>query len=143
MSSGFHQVFPIVTQLALMLPGETCSIENPEVHLHPEAQVHMAELLLTAASDRKRLIVETHCDLLALRTLRGILEEVVPQSFVGINFVRTETPTENFTTSVVEPIRISENGQVENWPEGFLDTRTREMSLLAHQLYPAVEGDTA
>lgn len=34
LSTGFHQVAPIVVQAGLMHPGELMAIENPEAHLH-------------------------------------------------------------------------------------------------------------
>ena len=65
---GFSQVFPILVQLAIMPKGSTLIIEQPELHLHPKAQVALALIFTNAAKHGKRLIIESHSEHL----LRGI-----------------------------------------------------------------------
>ena len=46
-------------------------------------------------------------------------------------------------SSVLEPIRINDRGQVENWPEGFMDDDVKESRRLLDAMYgcPAVDRD--
>ena len=147
-SSVAQWTYSLAFQLAWRIVSKSpfCSIENPEVHLHPEAQVAITELLITSAREGKRLIVETHSDLVVLRVLRAMLEESIYQSEVAIYFtsLTTEAGTPGIpdaTTSSMKALAVSPEGRIENWPTGFLDTRAREMDLLADRLFPPQEEE--
>lgn len=140
MSAGFHQVFPLIVQLGLMQSGELFGIENPEVHLHPALQIRLTEALLAHAVSGRRLIVETHSDLVVRRVIRAFLEEDIAQSQVQIYFVGLEAndslPLESeFQSSKLEPIQTDNRGRIANWPEGFLDADVRESQRLMDIMY--------
>ena len=140
MSSGFHQLFPILVQLGVMKSGELIGIENPEVHLHPALQVSMTEALLDHAVSGRRMIVETHSDLLLRRVIRAILSEEISQSQVQIYFTKLgpiahEGAAGEFSESTLEPIRTDSRGRISNWPEGFLDADVRESQQLMDIMY--------
>jgi len=61
---GASQVLPVVVALRTARPGQVVHIEQPELHLRPNAQVAMADLLLRAAKRGVRVIVETHSSVL-------------------------------------------------------------------------------
>ncbi len=140
MSSGFHQVSPIIIQAGLMRANEVMCIENPEVHLHPKLQLDVAEFLVRQAAIGKYMIVETHSDLVVRRVMRALLEEDLSQSAVRIYFARMETKSERFrdravATSVLEQVEIDEQGQIKNWPRGFMDDEIRESRRLLDVMY--------
>ena len=140
MSSGFHQLFPILVQLGVMKSGELIGIENPEVHLHPALQVSMTEALLDHAVSGRRMIVETHSDLLLRRVIRAILSEEISQSQVQIYFTKLvpiarEGAGAEFSESTLEPIRTDSRGRISNWPEGFLDADVGESKQLMDIMY--------
>lgn len=149
-SAAVHQVFPIVTQLGLMKMGELIGIENPEVHLHPSLQIRITEMLLHHALSGRRIIIETHSDLVLRRVIRAILEEQIAQSqaqiyFVGLTKAKTvsEAPADpsqssregTFRCSSMELIRVDESGQIVNWPPGFLDEDIQESRRLMDIMY--------
>jgi len=129
MSTGFHQLAPIVVQLALLHRNEIMSVENPEAHLHPSLQLKVAQFLMLQAVAGKVILVETHSDLFVRRILRAIREEqvspgyVFKQSAVGINFTRL---TDESTYASIEKLEVNEQGQVHNWPVGFMDDDLKE-----------------
>ncbi len=140
LSAGFHQVFPLVVQLGLMISGELLGIENPEVHLHPSLQIRLTEALLDHAVSGRRLIVETHSDLVVRRVIRAFLEEEIAQSQVQIYFAgleEEESPLlkSGFQSSKLEPIQTDSRGRIANWPEGFLDADVRESQRLMDIMY--------
>ncbi len=140
MSSGFHQLFPIFVQLGVMKSGELIGIENPEVHLHPALQVSITEALLDHAVSGRRIIVETHSDLLLRRVIRAILSEEISQSQVQIYFTKLgpiarEGAGAEFSESTLEPIRTDSRGRISNWPEGFLDADVGESKQLMDIMY--------
>lgn len=75
---GVSQTLPVVVALQVAAPGQLVYLEQPEIHLHPRAQVAFAELLRAAAARGARVVVETHSALLlrAIQTMvaKGTLD---------------------------------------------------------------------
>jgi len=137
MSSGFHQMAPLVIQAGLMFPGQTMAVENPEVHLHPSMQLRVSEFLMAQARrDGRNLIVETHSDLVIRRLLRAILQEDIPQEDVRVYFTDTELDTEGYHYSSLKPLEVNDMGQIRNWPAGFMDDDVMESRRLIDAMYP-------
>jgi hypothetical protein len=140
-SSGFHQVFPIVVQLGLMRQGELIGIENPEVHLHPSAQLEITQTLVAHAASGRLILMETHSDLVIRRVIRSVLEENLPQANVRIYFTDLEQEMHGVSHAValrystLSPISIDERGRISNWPEGFLNDDIRESQRLLDIMY--------
>jgi predicted ATPase len=116
---GVSQVLPV---LVLGLLSETDSIlifEQPEIHLHPRAQARLGELLVCLAKTGRRVLIETHSDHLINRLRRVVAEDLSDQlsDLVSIVFV---TPPANGEGAYLSPLRVNEEGLIENWPEDFL-----------------------
>ena len=113
---GLSHVLPVVaTALTAGRAGAGVDvIEHPEAELHPAAHGEVAELLLEnlAGSDRP-LIIETHSEMVVLRTRRWIAEGRLPASNVLIYWIYSE-PGQG---SRIRKIRIDENGALDKWPE--------------------------
>ncbi len=146
LSSGFHQVFPIVVQLGLMRQGELVGIENPEVHLHPSMQLRVAKMLIDHANSGRHILVETHSDLLIRRVIRAILAEEIRQTRVRVYFVDLRKSTETITGadaewgiqfrhSTLNKLQVDERGRIANWPEGFMDDDVKESQRLLDIMY--------
>ena len=63
---GVSQVLPVIVALIAAKPGQLIYIEQPELHLHPNAQVVLAQILADAAKRGVRVVAETHSSLLLL-----------------------------------------------------------------------------
>ena len=143
MSTGFHQLAPIVVQAGLLYQNELMAVENPEAHLHPSLQIKVAEFLLHQATSGKILLIETHSDLIVRRVLRAIREEqisngnVFKQSSVGINFTSLVAAPQGFKHAKIEELDVNERGQVHNWPPGFMDDDLKE----AHHWMEAIRRE--
>ncbi len=140
MSSGFHQVAPMVVQAGLMKQNEVLCIENPEVHLHPKLQLGVTEFLIRQAKIGKTILVETHSDLVVRRVVRAILEEDIKQEAVRIHFADVDVDSTFFkevgyASSRIEVIKIDERGRIRNWPAGFMDDDVRESRRLLDIMY--------
>jgi|GEM_PF-4177908 len=133
-STGFHQVFPIIVQCVKMKAGEILALENPEVHLHPDLQLKFAEYLLEQSKVGKRIMIETHSDLIIRRMMRAVLAEEVPQNHISLNFCRMQKLDNGITTAVVEPYGVDANGRI-RWPEGFMDESIAESDRLLEVMY--------
>lgn len=140
MSSGFHQIAPMVVQAGLMRNNEVLCIENPEVHLHPKVQLEVTEFLVRQARIGKTILVETHSDLVVRPVMRAILEEEIKQEAVRIHFadVDFDSPSHKelgYASSRIQVIEIGERGQIQNWPAGFMDDDIRESRRLLDVMY--------
>jgi predicted ATPase len=133
----------MITQLGMMKSGDVFGIENPEVHLHPSLQVQVTDMLLDHAKSGRRIILETHSDLVLRRAIRAILDEKIKQACVTIYCVNlgdrriatVDGKNSSFIGSTIEPIEVDENGRITNWPEGFLDEDIRESQRLLDVMY--------
>ena len=127
LSAGFHQIAPIIVQAGVMKKHELCSIENPEVHLHPNMQLKFTEFLISQAKIGKFFLIETHSDLVIRRIIRARLAEEYGEEMFRICFtsLKSDSPAKN-AYSEAEKIDVNGRGQISNWPEGFLDDDLKE-----------------
>ena len=63
---GVSQVLPVLIAVLVAEPGQLVYLEQPELHLHPRAQVALARVLADAAKRGVRVVAETHSSLLLL-----------------------------------------------------------------------------
>ena len=64
MGYGVSQVLPVVTELFQLGAPKQHLIQQPEVHLHPQAQAELGTLFCAIAKAGSQLVVETHSDYL-------------------------------------------------------------------------------
>ena len=127
--SGFPYLLPILTALALctpsLAPNPTVLIEQPELHLHPQMQGDLADVLLDFAKDGwGQAIVETHSEALLMRIQKRIRERRIDPSLVKILFVEN---TVDFGTEYI-PMRLDLDGSfLDSWPTSFLDLRLDDL----------------
>ena len=141
LSSGLHQLMPIIVQAALLGRDEIMAIENPEVHLHPSLQLEVAEFLMHQALGGKTILVETHSDLIIRRVWRAVLDEEIKQEALSIQFVSLRKTDAEPADSVMEPLRINDEDRIDNWPVGFLDDDIKESRRLFETMYGTIPKD--
>jgi hypothetical protein len=133
---GFSQVLPVALQLwaasqrssrarvarrsaRRRLPPSTVVIEQPELHLHPEYQAKVADLLKsTIDGGNVCLIVETHSPTIVNRL--GLLVasgELTRDQVQILRFDKDDSSDETF----VALSEFDDNGVLANWPYGFFD----------------------
>jgi predicted ATPase len=118
------QILPIIVQGFISPKHATLLLEQPEIHLHPKAQCVMGDLLVDIIKTKKRLIIETHSDLLIDRVCKHILlkdeNKITPDDIIIYYFEPTKVSTK------IRPITVNENAQYENFPEDFFKERFEE-----------------
>lgn len=113
---GVSQTLPVVVALHVARPGQLVYVEQPEIHLHPRAQVAMAGVLASAAQRGVRVVCETHSShlLLALQSL--VAEDALDPALVALHwFTRKDGVTE------IKTAELDANGAYGDWPEDFSD----------------------
>ncbi len=123
---GVSQVLPVLVALLVAQPGQLVYVEQPEIHLHPKAQVELAGILAEAALRGVKVVIETHSALL----LRGIQIVVakgqLPPSQLKLHWFKRDAKG----ATTVETADIDENGAFGDWPEDF-----GEVELATEQTY--------
>lgn len=71
---GISQILPVIVQGLLMQPGGLYMVQQPELHLHPDAQAGLADFFLYLAAYGVRVVVETHSEYLLIRLRRRLAE---------------------------------------------------------------------
>jgi hypothetical protein len=114
-------VLPVLVALIQAETGQLVYIEQPELHLHPKAQVLMAELLAKAANRGVRLIIETHSSLLLQGILTCVAKGTITPDKVALHwFSRNEDGDTNVATA-----ELDAQGRVGDWPEDFGDVELK------------------
>lgn len=118
---GVSQVLPVLVQCFYAPPGSIILMEQPEIHLHPNAQSALADVMIDVINSKEnghdrniQLIIETHSEHFLRRLQRRIAENVIPQEKVSAYFANiTKIP------ATLEPLKIDTFGNIQNWPENF------------------------
>ncbi|MFQ3665780.1 MAG: DUF3696 domain-containing protein [Sphingomonadaceae bacterium] len=137
---GISQVLPVVTLLQYVQEGSTVILEQPEIHLHPLAQAHLADLILQAAQHRRvQVILESHSEHLLLRLQRRLAEEKVDRDDVRLYFCDALGGV-----STITPLKLDLYGNIQNWPENFMgnafgETAEAEKAKLKRMLRAAAQ----
>lgn len=118
---GVSQVLPILVALLAAQDGQLVYVEQPELHLHPRAQVVMAELLAEAANRGVRVIVETHSSLLLLTVQTLVAAAKIKHTDVALHWFARDAKGATQVT-YVQP---DEDGAYGEWPEDFGDVELK------------------
>ena len=70
--SGIGQALPVIVEGLRAPPNALFLVQEPEIHLHPDAQLRMADFLVALARTGRRVIAETHSENLLLRIRRRV-----------------------------------------------------------------------
>ncbi len=131
--SGVSQVLPVLVALAVAEKGQTVYIEQPELHLHPRAQIAMAEILAEAAKRGVRVVIETHSALLLQGVMTLIAERKLESNKVMLHWFTRD----DMGKTIIESGEPDSNGAYGDWPVDFanveLDTHGRYLDALAEK----------
>ena len=116
---GVSQVLPVLTMLLSAPANSIILLEQPELHLHPNAQAALADLMLYVAETRKlQLIVESHSEHIVRRLQRRIAEAQRP--FATPENIKMYYCESGKTGSTVSEVEVDRFGQISNWPDRFM-----------------------
>lgn len=118
--TGISQMLPVAVALSVKNSG-LAIIEQPELHLHPEAQFQLGKFIAQSSTNKatqqsKRILIETHSKDLIYGICESIIEKKVnPENVLFLVIEPTDT------TNHINHLKVDENGVILNWPIGFLD----------------------
>lgn len=118
---GVSQILPVLVALLVAEPNQLVYVEQPELHLHPRAQVALAQVLADAANRGVRIVVETHSSLLLLGLQTLIAEgKLSPDKTILHWFTRDDDGVTTIRSEVPD-----ENGAYGDWPVDFDDVELK------------------
>jgi hypothetical protein len=137
---GVGQAFPVFVEGLRTPIGGTFLVQEPEIHLHPDAQLAMANFLVQLALSGRQVIAETHSENLLLRVRALLLASKntnknkkslhLSPDMVSILHVNKDNNGE----SHIHQLSIDEMGQISNWPAGFMEEATSERIRLLEEM---------
>ena len=114
---GVSQVLPVLVAVIAAEPGQLVYLEQPELHLHPRAQVALARVLADAAKRGVRVVAETHSSLLLLGIQTLVAEGDLSPELVKLHwFSRNKDGV-----TEVSSVDLDEAGAYGDWPMDFDD----------------------
>jgi len=90
---GVSQTLPVLVALLAAQKGRTVYIEQPEIHLHPRAQLAMADMLIDAAKRGVNVIAETHSAMILLGIKKRIAQGNIDPKLVKMHWFERNTGT--------------------------------------------------
>lgn len=128
---GVSQVLPVLVGLLVAEPGQLVYIEQPEVHLHPNAQRALAVPFAAATKRGVQVLVETHSSifLTAIQTL--VAKGELSPDAVKLHWLSRDKHGDTQLTTH----DLDEAGAYGDWPQDFDDIE----SEVATDYYTAAE----
>ena len=124
---GLTYSLPIFLSVLNAKKGSVVIVENPEAHLHPQAQVEMGVFLAKAANAGVQIIIETHSDHILNGIRLAVKQKKLESSKVQLHYIIR--PDLKKGAEVVMP-KILPDGRIERWPDGFFDQYETVLSQL-------------
>lgn len=116
---GINQVLPVLTLVAMarrghLGPAPLVAIEQPELHLHPAAELGLVDVLLEASEGDARFVLETHSETLLLGLQLAVAEGRLSPNDVSVCWVERD----HAGHSTVRDVPLRPDGAREGWPPG-------------------------
>ena len=110
---GSRQILSVITQLFWATPESIIMIEEPEISLHPEAQVKLGELFADAILEDKQIIATTHSHFLLLALSRAVEKGLKVEDIAVYHVTKGKEGTE------AKPVKLSKRGYPLGWPPSY------------------------
>ena len=118
---GVSQVMPALVEAFYAPKNSTVWMEQPEIHLHPQVQAHLADAFICAVQAWEggqprnvQLIVESHSEHFLNRLQRRVAEGVIAPKDIAIYFAKRSGKS-----AELEPLELDLYGNILNWPDNF------------------------
>lgn len=123
---GLTHALPVVTACLGAQPDSLIIVENPEAQLHPRGQAAMGRLLALTAAGGVQVIVESHSDHVLNGVRLAVKESKLNATATKLHFFKSERGGQ----STFETPKLSAEGRLSHWPEGFFDQWERSLDEL-------------
>jgi hypothetical protein len=137
---GIGQALPVIVEGLRTPPGGMFLVQEPEIHLHPDAQLAMGDFLFDLARTGRRVVVETHSENLLLRIRHRVLQartggRRARLSASDVSVIHVFKSANG--ASHAKTLGIDALGQVQDWPADFMEEATKERMALMEGMLSA------
>ena len=133
---GVSQVLPVLALCYYVPEGSTILLEQPEMHLHPSAQMGLADVFIDAVQNRHiQIILESHSEHLLGRLQRRIAEGTFDPNEAALYFCEMGEGGSRLT-----PLHLDPFGNITNWPEHFFGDEFGEMAAATQAAMKRKQG---
>lgn len=119
---GISQVLPVIVLPCMLDSDPTIIIEQPEIHLHPAAQLELGDFFVEMAQGGKQFIIETHSEHIVRRVQTLVATGKITSKEIAIYYIE-----EGKKGTHIRELPITDEGVLENLPQGFFEHSTREV----------------
>ncbi|MGV9985892.1 AAA family ATPase [Streptomyces olivaceus] len=135
---GVSQTLPVVVALLAATPGQLVYLEQPEIHLHPRAQLKFAALVGRALDRGVRVVIETHSSLFLRAVQTLVAQDALDPEDVAMHWFTRDRQTGETQISTAD---LQTDGSFGDWPEDFDDVyMTSEATYLDAAMERAALG---
>ncbi len=128
--SGMRQLVWPLAALAVAPPGSLVAIEEPEIHLHPQAQARLAEELGREALRRElRLLVTTHSEHILMALLTAVAKKEMRPHELCIYYLEVGDGVAS-----AERLEVDERGAVRGGLKGFFEEGLSQLEMYLQAL---------
>ncbi len=113
---GVSQSLPVVVALLVARAGQLVYVEEPEIHLHPKAQVALAGVAVQAARRGVRVVFETHSSLLLRGLQTAVARRRISPDQVALHWFSRSSSTGATSVATAE---LASDGSFGDWPTDF------------------------
>jgi len=131
---GCSQVLPVLVGSLNAFGNRTTGprgpifvVQEPEIHLHPNAQAALGSFFVSLSKNRGQLFIETHSDHLLLRIARHVALGHINHNDVAIFFCENEDGIKSAKRIKLDELAVFEP----SWPGGFFPQREAEVLAIA------------
>ena len=127
---GVSQVLPLITEMSSRRLSDirtTFLVQQPEIHLHPQAQAALGSLFCEAVSSGQRMVIETHSDYIIDRIRMEVRENnsnIKPEDVSILYFESGNLDVK------IHSLELDESGNIFNVPSNYREFFRRETRRL-------------
>ena len=121
---GVHSMLPLARAIYERPAHAMLLLQQPEVHLHPEAQANLAQFMVES---QQGFLIETHSDHFLDRFRISVMRKQLSPDDLSILYFE---PVNDGSASVIHHIAVDESGNLINVPRNFRSFFDREINAL-------------
>jgi len=119
---GVSQSLPVLVALIAAQPGQLVYIEQPEIHLHPNAQRQLVDILADTVKRGARVVIEIHSGLIVTAIRRAVARGQIKPEDVKLYWFKRDKKG----ASQVQGADLDSSGAYGEWPADFDDINMDE-----------------
>ena len=124
---GISQVVPVLVAGYNLMPEQTLMVEEPEIHLHPNAQAQLGDFFLDLYKHNVQSIIESHSEYLVVRLQQHVASGLLDSNDIAFYYIHADGDGKK-----VAKLSLDSTGTFKQpWPQGFFPHRLEEAKKLA------------